>query len=80
MSKRLNSESVLLKFLCPALYRNTDPIEHHVSALASDLSMELRYDTNASWTFPILEKHLQNVNDSHVNVFVNEWNIIYSVM
>ena len=36
----------------------TYPIEHQVSALASDLSIEFRYDTNASWTFPRLEKHL----------------------
>lgn len=34
---------------------DTYPIEHHVSALASDLSMDCLYEMNASWTFPILE-------------------------
>ena len=37
----------------------THPIEHQVSALASDLSIEFRYDTNASCTLPRLEKHLK---------------------
>ena len=48
----------------------TYPMEHQVSALASLLSIECLYDTNASWTLPMPEKHLKKKQPLQIRLWI----------